>query len=74
MHINSLAWADENQLKCEKVRFLSEMSDINSRWVIFNVWEWTFFKSVDFAVIWIIGFSIYCIKFVALIPKFPVRL
>ena len=22
MHVNSPAWADENQLKCEKVRFL----------------------------------------------------
>ena len=25
MHINSLALANENQLKCEKVHFLSEM-------------------------------------------------
>ena len=41
------AWTDENQLKCEKVRFLSEMSEIDSRWVIFNLFEWTFFKSVD---------------------------
>ena len=36
MHVNSTAWADENQLKCEKVSFLSEISEINSRWVIFN--------------------------------------
>ena len=30
-------WADEIPLKCEKVRFPSEMSEINSRWVIFNL-------------------------------------
>ena len=37
MHVNSPAWAGENQLKCEKVCFLSKMSGINSRWVIFNL-------------------------------------
>ena len=46
MHVNSPAWADENQLKWEKVRFLSKMSEINSWWVIFNLLEWTLFKSV----------------------------
>ena len=35
MYVYSSASADENQLKCEKVGFLSEMSEINSRWVIF---------------------------------------
>ena len=35
MYLNSPAWAAENQLKYEKVRFLSEMSEINSGWVIF---------------------------------------
>ena len=29
--------SDENQLKCKKVRFVSEMSEINSRRVIFNL-------------------------------------
>ena len=28
IQVNSSAWADENQLKWEKVRFLSEMSEI----------------------------------------------
>ena len=46
MYVNTLAWADENQLKCEKVRILSEMSEINSKWNIFNLYEWTHFKSV----------------------------
>ena len=27
--------------------FISEKSEINSRWVIFPPWEWTLFKSVD---------------------------
>ena len=36
MHVDSPPLADKNQLKCEKVRFLTEMSEINSRWVIFN--------------------------------------
>ena len=31
MHVNSLVSAEENQLKCEKVRFLSEMGEINPR-------------------------------------------
>ena len=31
MHVNSPASADENQLKCEKACFLTEMSEINSR-------------------------------------------
>ena len=34
---NSPTWTDENQLKCEKVHFLSEMSEIDSRWVILNL-------------------------------------
>ena len=46
MHVNSPAWVEENQLKCEKGRFLSEVSEINSWWVIFNLLEWTLFKSV----------------------------
>ena len=37
VYANSPASADENQLKCEKVRFLSEMSEINTRLVIFNL-------------------------------------
>ena len=45
-NVNSLTWADENQLKCDKVRFLSEMNEINSRWVIFNFLEWIPSKSV----------------------------
>ena len=44
MHVISPIWADENQLKCEKVCFLSEMHETNSRWVIFNLWDWTYFK------------------------------
>ena len=47
MQENSPAWADENQLKYEKVRFLSKISEINSIWVIFNRQEWTLFKSVE---------------------------
>ena len=48
MHVNSPASADENQLKCEKVRFRSEMSEINSRLVTFDLSEWTrVFKSVS---------------------------
>ena len=47
VHVNSPAWANENQLKCEKVRFFSKMSEMNSRWVIFNHLEWTVFKSVN---------------------------
>ena len=31
MHINSKASADKNELNCEKVRFLQEVSEINSR-------------------------------------------
>ena len=31
MHVNLPDRADENQLKCEKMLFLSEMSEINSR-------------------------------------------
>ena len=46
MHVNSPAWADENQLKCEKVLLFSDMSEINSRWVIFNLYEWQFFRTV----------------------------
>ena len=38
--------ADENQLKCENLRFLSELSEVNSRWIIFNLKEWTYFKNV----------------------------
>ena len=49
MPVNSLAWADENKLKCEKVRFHSEMGEINSTWIIFNLYEWTFFKGVAYA-------------------------
>ena len=45
IHVNSPAWADENELKCEKGRFYSEMNEINSRWVIFNLYEWKLFKS-----------------------------
>ena len=37
MTVNSPDWADENQLKCEKVLFLSEMSEINLKWVTFNL-------------------------------------
>ena len=37
MQVNSPALVDENQLKCEKVRFLSEMNGINIRWVIFDL-------------------------------------
>ena len=51
MHVNSPAWADENQLKGEKVRFFSEMNDINSRWVIFNLKYEHFFKTADIKVI-----------------------
>ena len=40
MHVNSPARADENQFKGEKERFLSEMSENNSRSVI------SIFKSV----------------------------
>ena len=29
MHVNSPAWADENQLKCERVRFFKEVGEIN---------------------------------------------
>ena len=36
MHINSPAWTDKNHLKCEKMRFISKMNEINSRRVIFN--------------------------------------
>ena len=35
--VNSPASADGNQLNCEKVRFLSEMNEVNSRLVIFNL-------------------------------------
>ena len=34
MHVNSPGSADENQLKCEKVRFFKEMSENNSSEVI----------------------------------------
>ena len=44
---NSPAWADENQLNNKKVRFLSEMNEVNSRWVRFNLYEWTLFKIVN---------------------------
>ena len=37
IHVNSPAWADENQIKCEKVRFLSEMSKVKWRLVFFNL-------------------------------------
>ena len=37
IHVNSSAWADKDQLKYEKVCFLSEMSESKSRWVIFNL-------------------------------------
>ena len=36
VHVNSPASADKNQFNCEKKRFLSEMSGIISRWVIFK--------------------------------------
>ena len=45
IYVNSIAWADENQLNYLNVRFLSEMRVINSRWVIFNIQEWALFKS-----------------------------
>ena len=51
MHVNSQAWAEENKLKYEKVSFLLEMSEINSRWVIFNLLEWALFKSVRILII-----------------------
>ena len=47
MHVKSSAWADENKLKGEKASFLSEVSEINSRCVIFNLFEWTLFKNVS---------------------------
>ena len=34
MHVNWPPWADKNQIKCENVRFLSEMS-----------WVWSFVNS-----------------------------
>ena len=40
----SLSWK-KNQLKCEKVRFLSETCEILSKWVILNFLDWTLFKS-----------------------------
>ena len=47
MHANSPTWTDENQLKCEKVRFLSEKSEINAIWFIFNLLEWTLFNPLS---------------------------
>ena len=46
IHVNSAAWAHKNQLKFEKVHFLSEMREIFSRWVTFNLLAWAVFKSV----------------------------
>ena len=42
--LDTLNWW--KSLKCKKVRFTSEMSEINSRWVILNLKKWTHFKSV----------------------------
>ena len=60
MHVNSPVWADENQPTCEKVCFLLKMSEIYSRWVDFNLYEWTLFKSVNRS-----GISFYCYHDVA---------
>ena len=38
MHVNWPAWADDNQLKWEKVRFFLEMNEISSRWIIFSIY------------------------------------
>ena len=52
MYVNSPAWADENQLKDEKVRFLSEMSEINSRCVIFQSLRLNTFEECSDALHW----------------------
>ena len=63
---NSLAWDDENQLKCEKVRFFSEMSEIGSKLDIFNLYEWTHFKNIDYPL----KYFYLCFKFWSLMSIF----
>ena len=58
IHVISLFWVGKNQLKCKKVPFFSEMSEINSRWVFVILWERNFLESI---LKWIFGDYIKCI-------------
>ena len=37
LHVNLPALADDNQLECKNVRFLSKMIEINSWWIVSNL-------------------------------------
>ena len=74
IHVKSPAWADENPFKCKKVYFHSDMSEFNTRSVVFNLLrvniflQWMLLEDVLYAYITGVGYVGYtdnhCLAFV----------